>query len=139
MCLVFFQFCLYVLLIPAFLTWQKNKNNNKNALFFIVAVVPKSVNQYCYFLCVIFRSDANKHAPGIHEIREKAGTLDRIAPKSKILGVTGESKVPFSMGIVPRKGRTLPKPTWHAPWKLMRVSTLIIIISVQIFTVSYKY
>lgn len=67
------------------------------------------------------QSDANKHAPGIHEIREKAGTLDRIAPKSKILGVTGESKVPFSMGIVPRKGRTLPKPTWHAPWKLMRV------------------
>jgi len=44
------------------------------------------------------------------------------APKpTKSLAVVGESKVPFSQGIVPRKATTMPKPTWHAPWKLMRV------------------
>ena len=49
------------------------------------------------------------------------GALEKLNPQSRSLAVTGESKVPFSQGIVPRKATTMPKPQWHAPWKLMRV------------------
>ena len=49
------------------------------------------------------------------------GALEKLNPQSSSLAVTGESKVPFSQGIVPRKATTMPKPQWHSPWKLMRV------------------
>lgn len=49
------------------------------------------------------------------------GALEKLNPQSRSLAVTGESKVPFSQGIVPRKATTMPKPQWHSPWKLMRV------------------
>ncbi|XP_066921852.1 pleiotropic regulator 1-like [Clytia hemisphaerica] len=69
--------------------------------------------------------DANKHAHSIQDITNKAlasGGSERIRPNNKqLMPTTGESKVPFSQGIVPRKGTTMPKPRWHAPWKLMRV------------------
>lgn len=70
------------------------------------------------------RAEANKQAASIHDITNKAlasGGLERIAPDSRALARTGESKVPFSQGLVPRKATTMPKPRWHAPWKLMRV------------------
>ena len=55
-----------------------------------------------------------------------SGGAERIDAPSKALVVTGESKTPFSQGIVPRKAQTMPKPEWHAPWKLMRVMTYFI-------------
>jgi len=70
------------------------------------------------------QSEANKHAASIQDITNKAlasGGLERIAPPKRALATTGESKVPFSQGIVTRKATTMPKPQWHAPWKLMRV------------------
>ena len=80
------------------------------------------LNQNLYF---IFRLNANKHAHSIQDITNKAlgsGGLERIRPTNQqLMPTTGESKVPFSQGIVPRKGTTMPKPRWHAPWKLMRV------------------
>uniref|UniRef100_A0A6G3MEL9 Pleiotropic regulator 1 n=1 Tax=Henneguya salminicola TaxID=69463 RepID=A0A6G3MEL9_HENSL len=33
----------------------------------------------------------------------------------------GESAIPFSHGLIPRKAPIMPKPMWHPPWKLMRV------------------
>jgi len=68
---------------------------------------------------------ANKQAAGIQDITDKAlssGGAEKIsAPGSKSLTKSGESKVPFSQGLLPRKATTMPKPRWHAPWKLMRV------------------
>ena len=58
----------------------------------------------------------------IESAKASAG-VERIAVPSKALVATGESKTPFSQGIVPRKAPTMPKPEWHAPWKLMRVSS----------------
>jgi len=68
--------------------------------------------------------NASKASHGINDIMNKAlssGGPERLNAKSKALVATGESKVPFSQGIVPRKAPTMPKPDWHAPWKLMRV------------------
>eukprot|EP00794_Sanderia_malayensis_P006893 gene6893-7671_t len=68
--------------------------------------------------------EANKASHGIRDIINKAmasGGSERIKPQSRELVLTGESKTPFSQGIVPRKAPTMPKPEWHAPWKLMRV------------------
>ena len=58
-----------------------------------------------------------------------SGGSERIEPMSKALVATGESKTPFSQGLVPRKAPTMPKPEWHAPWKLMRVNEVHVIIS----------
>lgn len=72
----------------------------------------------------MYRKDAKKFAPGVQDITEKAlrsGGAERMGP-NKSISITGESKVPFSQGLVPRKATTMPKPKWHAPWKLMRVS-----------------
>ncbi|XP_002164606.2 pleiotropic regulator 1 [Hydra vulgaris] len=69
-------------------------------------------------------SENNQYAAGIQDITNKAlssGGLERIAPPKRALATTGESKVPFSHGMIARKATTMPKPTWHAPWKLMRV------------------
>ena len=76
-----------------------------------------------FFLC---RKEASKHAHSIQDITNKAlasGGAERLNPNhnKQIMPVTGESKVPFSQGLMPRKGTTMPKPQWHAPWKLMRV------------------
>ncbi|XP_065059147.1 pleiotropic regulator 1-like [Rhopilema esculentum] len=68
--------------------------------------------------------NAAKASHGVHEMMNKAkasGGAERIDAPSKALVATGESKTPFSQGIVPRKAQTMPKPEWHAPWKLMRV------------------
>lgn len=60
--------------------------------------------------------------PGVQDIIDKELIANGLkSNKNKSLAVLGESKVPFSQGIVPRKATTMPKPTWHAPWKLMRV------------------
>ncbi len=82
-----------------------------------------------YLKCVLlYRAEINKASHGIQDIIEKAmasGGSERIEPSSKSLVPTGESKTPFSQGIVPRKAPTMPKPEWHAPWKLMRVIFLL--------------
>ena len=70
------------------------------------------------------RINASKASHGVNDIMNRAlasGGSERLNPHSKALVATGESKVPFSQGIVPRKAPTMPKPEWHAPWKLMRV------------------
>ena len=88
----------------------------------ISSLILISVKNFCFRYA---RLDANKHAHSIQDITNKAlgsGGLERIRPTNKqLMPTTGESKVPFSQGIVPRKGTTMPKPRWHAPWKLMRV------------------
>lgn len=42
-----------------------------------------------------------------------------IPPASSALAVRNPDST--ASAIVPRKGNTMPKPVWHAPWKLMRV------------------
>ncbi|XP_013378829.1 pleiotropic regulator 1 [Lingula anatina] len=57
---------------------------------------------------------------GVHEIQQHAGMQERYAPPSKALvAVSGQGK--NDKMLVPTKAPTMPKPTWHPPWKLYRV------------------
>jgi len=68
--------------------------------------------------------ESQKQSHGIGAVIDKAlasGGPERLTPQSRALSTTGESKTPFSQGIVPRKAPTMPKPQWHPPWKLSKV------------------
>ena len=70
------------------------------------------------------RIESQKQSHGIGAVIDKAlasGGPERLTPQSRALSTTGESKTPFSQGIVPRKAPTMPKPQWHPPWKLSKV------------------
>ncbi|EDO33344.1 predicted protein [Nematostella vectensis] len=69
--------------------------------------------------------EAQKRSLGIVDIRQKAmasGGQERLGPKSKALVSIGGTKQQQSTALMhQRKTPSLPKPQWHAPWKLMRV------------------
>ena len=72
------------------------------------------------------RIEANKQTPGIMDIQKQAmmsGGSERLSgpQSSKALLPTDSSKL-SSSAIVQKRALTMPKPEWHAPWKLMRVS-----------------
>lgn len=67
------------------------------------------------------QNDMKRGSSAANDSTVSQSALQKLNPQSRSLAVTGESKVPFSQGIVPRKATTMPKPQWHAPWKLMRV------------------
>lgn len=59
-------------------------------------------------------------------IQQKAsasGGKERLGPSSKALVSVGGNKSSTAL-IQQKKAATLPKPQWHPPWKLMRVTTL---------------
>jgi pleiotropic regulator 1 len=69
----------------------------------------------------IGRIEASKQTPGISEIRKQAlmsGGNERLAGPSKALVPSDRMS---SSAIVQKRALTMPKPEWHAPWKLMRV------------------
>lgn len=82
--------------------------------------IPKhhKTQQFELFLSLLHRIEAGKQTPGVIDIRKKAfmsGGSERLSgPDSKL----------SSSAIVQKRALTMPKPEWHAPWKLMRVSTL---------------
>lgn len=58
-------------------------------------------------------------------IQQKAlasGGKERLGPSSKALVSVGGSKSSTAL-VQQKKAATLPKPQWHPPWKLMRVTT----------------
>ena len=74
-------------------------------------------------LATIFfdRIEASKQTPGVSEIRKQAlmsGGNERLAGPSKALVPSDKMS---SSAIVQKRALTMPKPEWHAPWKLMRV------------------
>lgn len=71
--------------------------------------------------CFIDRIEASKETPGVLQIRKQAmmsGGSERLTGPSKAL-VPAEKM--SSSAIVQKRALTMPKPEWHAPWKLMRV------------------
>ncbi|XP_072039910.1 pleiotropic regulator 1-like [Amphiura filiformis] len=64
--------------------------------------------------------ERRKMAAGVTDIKRHAGLEERVGPTSNALvAVTGGTK--NSQALLPRKAPTMPKPQWHAPWKLYRV------------------
>uniref|UniRef100_A0A8C7FNG4 Pleiotropic regulator 1 n=1 Tax=Oncorhynchus kisutch TaxID=8019 RepID=A0A8C7FNG4_ONCKI len=65
------------------------------------------------------RLDASRTAAGVGDIHRNAGGAERSsAPHSHSLLEGGGTK---NSSLVARKAPTMPKPQWHAPWKLFRV------------------
>uniref|UniRef100_A0A8C7QNT2 Pleiotropic regulator 1 n=1 Tax=Oncorhynchus mykiss TaxID=8022 RepID=A0A8C7QNT2_ONCMY len=65
------------------------------------------------------RLDASRTAAGVGDIHRNAGGAERSpAPHSHSLLEGGATK---NSSLVARKNPTMPKPQWHAPWKLFRV------------------
>ena len=65
--------------------------------------------------------EATKQTPGVSEIRKQAlisGGNERLAGPSKALVPSDKMS---ATAIVQKRALTMPKPEWHAPWKLMRV------------------
>lgn len=72
------------------------------------------------------RIEASKQTPGVAEIRNKAinsGGNERLAGPQSSKALVPSDKM-SSAAIVQKRALTMPKPEWHAPWKLMRVSVL---------------
>jgi len=66
---------------------------------------------------------AGRESAGIMNIQQKAlasGGKERLGPSSKALVAVGGTKSSTAL-VQQKKAATLPKPQWHAPWKLMRV------------------
>jgi len=73
-----------------------------------------------------FRLQAGRESAGIMNIQQKAlasGGKERLGPSSKALVAVGGTKSSTAL-VQQKKAATLPKPQWHAPWKLMRVRLL---------------
>ena len=86
------------------------------------------------------RIESQKQSHGIGAVIDKAlasGGPERLTPQNRALSTTGESKTPFSQGIVPRKAPTMPKPQWHPPWKLSKVRIDLCIFFRSLFTVLF--
>lgn len=65
------------------------------------------------------RLDGIQTGASIQDIKQRAGNTDRFNPSSRsntALVSVGDQKM-----LVPKKAPTMPKPSWHAPWKLYRV------------------
>jgi len=61
---------------------------------------------------------ADQYAAGV---QAAVSEVNMAAEKSsKALVAVGNEKM-----LVPKKAPTMPKPKWHAPWKLYRVSLLV--------------
>lgn len=74
------------------------------------------------------RIEASKQTPGVAEIRNKAinsGGNERLAGPQSSKALVPSDKM-SSAAIVQKRALTMPKPEWHAPWKLMRVSVFYI-------------
>lgn len=72
----------------------------------------------------IFRVQAQRESAGVMDIQQKAlasGGKERLGPSSKALVSVGGTKSSTAL-VQQKKAATLPKPQWHPPWKLMRVS-----------------
>ena len=55
----------------------------------------------------------------VFDIQQNAGLAERFAPPgSKALVALDKTK---GSALVPKKAPTMPKPSWHPPWKLYRV------------------
>ena len=64
------------------------------------------------------------------DIQQKAlasGGKERLGPSSKALVAVGGTKSSTAL-VQQKKAATLPKPQWHPPWKLMRVSNIYVLI-----------
>lgn len=69
------------------------------------------------------------------EIRNKAinsGGNERLAGPQSSKALVPSDKM-SSAAIVQKRALTMPKPEWHAPWKLMRVSILYIFVYLRLF------
>ena len=70
-------------------------------------------------VCVCDYSDDAATAASVNDIRQHAGLAERFAgpgSSARALVAIGDQKM-----LVPKKAPTMPKPSWHPPWKLYRV------------------
>ncbi|XP_064636894.1 pleiotropic regulator 1-like [Lineus longissimus] len=69
-----------------------------------------------------YRTQQRLEAAGVQDIQQHAGAVERYAPpppaQSKALVQVDKMK---NQSLVPKKAPTMPKPSWHPPWKLYRV------------------
>ena len=68
-----------------------------------------------------FFSDQIATGSSVQDIQAHAGNPARYAApgSNKSLVSIGDHKM-----LVPKKAPTMPKPTWHSPWKLSRVGLI---------------
>jgi len=100
------------------LTADKNANNRQPSA--------DAINKLANALMPVTKQNIEEQKqpvaqPDTSQALATTGQAASAPTNTRALAVLGESKVPFSQGIVARKAPTMPKPNWHAPWKLSKV------------------
>jgi len=73
-------------------------------------------------MLLFFYSDGTLVASGSADMQQHGGLTDRYTSSgsNRMIVSIGDQKM-----LVPKKAPTMPKPVWHAPWKLFRVRTIL--------------